>query len=66
MNGALLVINARYSSIKFCGYEVAPSGEPYHFDDLLEPAAKRAPAKRLVNIEDVGVAVALLATITQA
>ena len=33
-----------------------------HFDDLLELAAKRAPAKRLVDIEDVGVAVAVLAT----
>jgi enoyl-[acyl-carrier protein] reductase I len=33
-----------------------------HFDDLLELAAKRAPAKRLVSIEDVGVAVAMLAT----
>ena len=33
-----------------------------HFDDLLELAAKRAPAKRLVTIEDVGVAVAWLAT----
>ena len=33
-----------------------------HFDDLLELAAKRAPAKRLISIEDVGAAVALLAT----
>lgn len=33
-----------------------------HFDDLLERAAKRAPARQLVSIEDVGVATALLAT----
>ena len=33
-----------------------------HFDDLLERAAERAPARRLVSIEDVGVATALLAT----
>jgi enoyl-[acyl-carrier protein] reductase I len=33
-----------------------------HFDDLLERAAERAPAKRLVSIEDVGVATAVLAT----
>ena len=33
-----------------------------HFDDLLESAAKRAPAKHLVSIDDVGVAVAYLAT----
>ena len=33
-----------------------------HFDDLLELAAKRAPAKHLISIEDVGVAVAFLAT----
>jgi enoyl-[acyl-carrier protein] reductase I len=33
-----------------------------HFDDLLELAAKRAPARRLVSIEDVGVATAVLAT----
>lgn len=30
--------------------------------DLLELDAKRAPAKRLISIEDVGAAVALLAT----
>lgn len=33
-----------------------------HFDDLLELAVKRAPAKRLISIEDVGMAVAFLAT----
>jgi enoyl-[acyl-carrier protein] reductase I len=33
-----------------------------HFDDLLELAAKRAPAKQLISIDDVGVAVAYLAT----
>src|SRR3974377_723304 len=33
-----------------------------HFDDLLELAAKRAPARHLVSIEDVGVATAVLAT----
>lgn len=33
-----------------------------HFDDLLERAAQRAPVKNLVNIEDVGMATAVLAT----
>lgn len=33
-----------------------------HFDDLLELAAKRAPTKCLVSIEDVGMATAVLAT----
>jgi enoyl-[acyl-carrier protein] reductase I len=33
-----------------------------HFDDLLEQAAKRAPARQLVSIEDVGAATAVLAT----
>ena len=33
-----------------------------HFDDLLELAAKRAPAKSLVSIEDVGMATAVPAT----
>jgi enoyl-[acyl-carrier protein] reductase I len=33
-----------------------------HFDDLLERAAERAPARQLVSIEDVGVATAVLAT----
>jgi enoyl-[acyl-carrier protein] reductase I len=33
-----------------------------HFDDLLELAAKRAPARQLVSIEDVGAATAVLAT----
>ena len=33
-----------------------------HFDDLLESAAKRAPARSLVSIEDVGAATAVLAT----
>jgi enoyl-[acyl-carrier protein] reductase I len=33
-----------------------------HFDDLLERAAKRAPARSLVSIEDVGAATAVLAT----
>jgi len=33
-----------------------------HFDELLERAASRAPAKRLVSIEDVGMATACLAT----
>lgn len=33
-----------------------------HFDDLIELAAKRAPARHLVSIEDVGIATALLAT----
>jgi len=33
-----------------------------HFDDLLERAAKNAPMKRLVSIEDVGFATAILAT----
>jgi enoyl-[acyl-carrier protein] reductase I len=33
-----------------------------NFDDLLELAAERAPAKRLVSIEDVGVATTVLAT----
>ena len=33
-----------------------------HFDQLLARAAERAPARRLVDIEDVGVATAVLAT----
>jgi enoyl-[acyl-carrier protein] reductase I len=33
-----------------------------HFDDLLERAAQRAPARHLVSIEDVGMATAYLAT----
>ncbi len=33
-----------------------------HFDDLLDRAAKRAPARQLVSIEDVGAATAVLAT----
>jgi enoyl-[acyl-carrier protein] reductase I len=33
-----------------------------HFDDLLESAAKRAPARCLVSIDDVGAATAVLAT----
>ncbi len=33
-----------------------------HFDDLLETAAKRAPERSLVSIEDVGAATAVLAT----
>jgi enoyl-[acyl-carrier protein] reductase I len=33
-----------------------------HFDDLLDRAAKRAPARSLVSIEDVGAATAVLAT----
>lgn len=33
-----------------------------HFDDLLDRAAQRARARRLVSIEDVGVATAVLAT----
>jgi enoyl-[acyl-carrier protein] reductase I len=33
-----------------------------HFDDLLDRAAQRAPARQLVSIEDVGVATAVLAT----
>lgn len=33
-----------------------------HFDDLLELAAKRAPERQLVSIEDVGAATAVLAT----
>jgi enoyl-[acyl-carrier protein] reductase I len=33
-----------------------------HFDDLIESAAKRAPARSLVSIEDVGSATAVLAT----
>jgi enoyl-[acyl-carrier protein] reductase I len=33
-----------------------------HFDDLLESAAKRAPARSLVSIDDVGAATAVLAT----
>jgi enoyl-[acyl-carrier protein] reductase I len=33
-----------------------------HFDELLESAAKRAPERRLVSIEDVGAATAFLAT----
>jgi enoyl-[acyl-carrier protein] reductase I len=33
-----------------------------HFDDLLELTARRAPAKHLISIEDVGLAVAWLAT----
>ena len=33
-----------------------------HFDDLIERAAQRAPVKRLVSIEDVGMATAVLAT----
>ena len=32
------------------------------FNDLLELAAKRAPARQLVSIEDVSVATAILAT----
>jgi enoyl-[acyl-carrier protein] reductase I len=33
-----------------------------HFDDLIERAAKLAPERSLVSIEDVGVATAVLAT----
>jgi enoyl-[acyl-carrier protein] reductase I len=33
-----------------------------HFDELMERAAERAPARRLVSIEDVGAATAVLAT----
>ncbi len=33
-----------------------------HFDDLIDQAAKRAPARSLVSIEDVGLATAALAT----
>jgi enoyl-[acyl-carrier protein] reductase I len=33
-----------------------------HFDELMEAAAKRAPERRLVSIEDVGAATAFLAT----
>ena len=33
-----------------------------HFDELIEPAAKRAPARHLVSIEDIGAATAFLAT----
>jgi enoyl-[acyl-carrier protein] reductase I len=33
-----------------------------HFDDLLERAAKRAPLRHLISIEDVGAATAVLAT----
>jgi enoyl-[acyl-carrier protein] reductase I len=33
-----------------------------HFDELLDRAAKRAPARSLVSIEDVGAATAVLAT----
>ena len=33
-----------------------------HFDELLDQAAKRAPMKKLVNIEEVGMATAVLAT----
>ena len=33
-----------------------------HFDDMMERAAKLAPARRLVSIEDVGIATAVLAT----
>ena len=33
-----------------------------HFDDLLEEAASRAPARSLVTIEDVGIACAILAS----
>ena len=33
-----------------------------HFDELLARAAERAPARRLIDIEDVGVATAVLAT----
>lgn len=33
-----------------------------NFDALMEQAASRAPARRLVTIEDVGVATAVLAT----
>ena len=33
-----------------------------HFDELLDQAAKRAPMKKLVSIEEVGMATAVLAT----
>jgi enoyl-[acyl-carrier protein] reductase I len=33
-----------------------------HFDEMLDKAAARAPARRLVTIEDVGFATAGLAT----
>jgi enoyl-[acyl-carrier protein] reductase I len=33
-----------------------------HFDDLLERAAQRAPVRHHVNIEDVGMATAVIAT----
>ena len=33
-----------------------------HFDELMERVAQRAPAKRLVTIEEIGMATAILAT----
>jgi Enoyl-[acyl-carrier-protein] reductase (NADH) len=33
-----------------------------HFDELMERATSRAPARRLVTIEDAGLATAVLAT----
>jgi enoyl-[acyl-carrier protein] reductase I len=38
----------------------AASGIP-EFDDLLDKAKKKAPARSLVNIDDVGLATAILA-----
>jgi enoyl-[acyl-carrier protein] reductase I len=60
------------TAVRYLAYELGPRGIRVHAispgpvnrraSDLQEPAAKRAPAERLISIEDVGAAVALLAT----
>ena len=63
------------SSARYLAAELGPKGirvhaispgplktRAAHFDALLDQAAERAPARRLVTIEDVGFAVAGLAT----
>ena len=66
------------SAVRYLAFELGPKGIRVHailpgpattraariddFDELLGRAAERAPARRLVDIEDVGVATAVLAT----
>jgi len=64
------------SAVRYLASELGPKGIRVHaispgpvktraasgFDALMERAAKLAPARRLVSIEDVGMATAVLAT----
>jgi len=65
------------SAVRYLAYEFGPKGIRVHapgpirtraasgidhFDDLIERAAKLAPERSLVSIEDVGMATAVLAT----